>query len=362
MEDNQKGNFGLKSPEKEVYRVRVSKDWRNDPKFDSILVKPFYQIIVHDQGEFLEKGQIMVKGLVRKGGTFEYKPQMTLKDAIYEAGGIKIESDFSKIEVSRILDVENTNGEIVPLNVKTISVSIRQDWQSDPQLEGIKLLPFDQIFIRPNPEFKMQQSVFVDGEVLVPGEYIKSKVDLRISDLVAMSGGLTKLSYPEGAYLTRPSYGQITIALRNAIEKPGSIYDIKLQEGDVLTVPVLSEIVSVKGNVFKPNANFLFEPSRRNAKYYINMAGGFETKTIKRKVVVTYPNGRVKKAKTFFFFLHKYPKVTQGAIVDVPKREDKELTELDTERKFALKERINEIIATTTSIITLLVLIKAASK
>ena len=49
----------------------------------------------------------------------------------------------------------------------------------------------------------MSYSVEVKGEVNLPGQYVVEKKEMRISDLIKRSGGLTKFAYLEGATLLR---------------------------------------------------------------------------------------------------------------------------------------------------------------
>ena len=360
MDIKETGNFGLSTRRKEIVRLRFTKEWQSDAHFDSVRVQDYYKIVIHNQGEFIQKGEIDIKGLVNNPGRFDYSPRMTLKDAIYMAKGIKIDADIARIEVSSILDVENTNGEILPLKVKVKSYQISQDWQKDPLLETILLYPYDQVFIRPNPDFKLQQSVRIDGEVLVPGEYTILQANEKLSTFIARSGGFTKLAFPEGAYLERVEYGKIAIRLDKAIANPGSRYDIVMREKDRLVIPVLPEVVTINGNVEKSGTSIMFDPSQTRFKYYVDLAGGFKRKTRVGQCTVEYPNGTVKKVKTYLF-LRKYPKISQGAIVNVPNRDDGKKPEETVDSKAKLNTLLANIIGTTTSVMTLLVLIKAAT-
>lgn len=363
IDETEKGNFSVKTDKKELIRIHVDENWKTNPIYDSVKVHPYYKIVVYDQRKFLEQGSIEVMGLVKGPGKFEYTPKMTLKDAIYLARGIQLESDFGKIEISRVLDVENTNRQIVPVKVKSIMVATDQDWQKDPNLDKIYLLPYDQIFVRINPDFKLQDAISISGEILVPGPYNKAKTEERISDFVARAGGITKLAFPEGATLIREGYGAIVIKLDRALRRPGSKYDVILQKGDALEIPAISEIVTINGNVLKPGSNILFDPAHRSLKYYVDLSGGFDKQTVYRRTTVTYPNGAVKRARRYLFAFHTYPKITKGAVVDVPKREEKpEEVAQNSENRLRIGEKLAEVMSYATSMITLLVLVKAATK
>lgn len=363
MDETEKGNFSIKTDKKELIRIRVDENWKTNPIYDSVKVFPYYKVVVYDQRRFLEQGKIEVTGLVKGAGSFEYTPKMTLKDAIYLAGGIQLESDFGKIEISRVLDIENTNRQIVPVKVKSIMVATDQDWQKDPNLDKIYLLPYDQIFVRVNPDFKLQDGIRIEGEILVPGPYNKAKTEERLSDFVARAGGITKMAFPEGAILNRVGYGEVVIKLDKALRRPGSKFDLVLQKGDALLIPAISEIVTINGNVLKPGSNILFDPAHKKLKYYVDLSGGFAEKTVYRRTTVKYPNGAVKRARRYLFAFHTYPKVTKGCIVEVPKRDEKPETQAaNAENRFKLGEKLAEVMSYATSMITLLVLVKAATK
>jgi hypothetical protein len=53
--------------------------------------------------------------------------------------------------------------------------------------------------------------------------------------------------------------------------------------------------------------------------YYVDKAGGYGVRPWRRRVFVTYANGRSKRTKNFMFF-HFYPRVEEGSFVTVPRR------------------------------------------
>ena len=86
----------------------------------------------------------------------------------------------------------------------------------------------------------------------------------------------------------------VSIDLVKALEMPGSIYDIILQEGDHLYVPEMQSTVKISGDVMFPNT-VVYEPGK-NLKHYINQAGGYGDRAKKSKAFVIYMNGTVAKA------------------------------------------------------------------
>ena len=206
------------------------------------------------------------------------------------------------------------------------SIAIQQDWRTDPTLDEIKLNTFDQVFVRKNPDFELQESVFIEGEVVVPGEYNKISRAESLSSLVKRSGGITELAYLEGAFLNRSGIGRVALNLEKAIRRPGSRHDIALIEGDQIVIPPRLGIVSITGNVLQPGTTVVFDPNHTKFKYYVNLAGGFDRKTRRKRSTVTYMDGRVKRARRFMGMVF-YPRLKQGSLITVARKEEKQKKE-----------------------------------
>lgn len=319
-----RGNYNTSSREPEIVRIQIDRDWQSSPVTDSLMVTDFHRVIIRSESDFFVPGYVEIQGLVNNPDTFEVLPNMTLKDLIYMAEGIQMEANFERIELARVIEVENDLGEIIPTPVVIGFVSTRQDWQNDPRLDSVKLNAYDIVYVRKNPDFELQERVYIHGEVHVEGEYSKEYKAEPISKLVARAGGITDLAYLEGAYLRRAqgNIGNVALKLEKAIRRPGSKFDISLLEGDTLVIPARLDIITVTGNVLKPDNTVLFEPRHRKVKHYIRLAGGFDRRTKKRQTTVTHVDGRVNSTRTFLW-MKKYPKLEQGALITVARKPDK---------------------------------------
>lgn len=349
-----KGKFGTQSENPEIVRFQLDDDWQVSTVADSILLTDYYRVVIRSESEFFKSGHISVKGRVGKPSTFDYSPKMTLMDAFYKAGGIDLSADHNNIEISRVVEVINENGEIIPTPVSTKYVSTKQDWQADSSLKDILLNPYDQIFVRPNPDFILQEQIFVNGEVLSPGEYAKNSRNERLTSLVKRAGGITDIAYLKGAYLMRDRVGKVSIKLEKALRRPNSKFNISLLEGDRLIIPPATNVVQINGNVLQPGTTVLFEPRKTSFKYYLNQAGGYDRRSQKRLSTVTYADGVTRRVKTFLIF-KKYPKMEQGTYIYVPAKEPKGEGRGEGEPKFRIN--LQEIIASATGILTLILLI-----
>ena len=346
----ERGNFNLGTDEEEILRITIEEDWQNGQVTDSLDVTGFHKLVVRSERDFFVRGQVIVKGLVNNPDTFEVLPNMNLLDLLYMAEGLRMQADFEKIELYRIVETETIMGEIIPVPVRVNTVSTIQQWQKDSTLRDIKVNAFDMVFVRKNPNFELQQSIFIEGEVMVPGEYVKVRRAERLSSVVARAGGVTELADLEGAYLSRPDIGKISLKLDRALRRRGGRFDTPVLEGDTLVIPPRVDIVGITGNVLKPGTQVLFDPNKRSFKYYTNLAGGFARRTKRKHSTVTYVDGRVKRPKRVFLFRF-YPRVEQGAVIDVAARPPK------GEGGRRLDVNINTILSSATSLLTFYLLI-----
>src|SRR5207249_11184587 len=59
----------------------------------------------------------------------------------------------------------------------------------------VPLEPFDNVMILRQPDFELQRTVRIAGEVRFPGTYALRSKDERLADLVDRAGGLTPQAY-----------------------------------------------------------------------------------------------------------------------------------------------------------------------
>ncbi|MEM7513408.1 MAG: SLBB domain-containing protein, partial [Bacteroidota bacterium] len=171
IEIEDQGKYGTLSLIPEILRIKIFEDWQNDQMVDTFKVFDYKKITVRSETEFFEQGFVDIKGRVRKPGTYPVVPNLTMKDLLYQAGGILLGADFKNIELSRVINVEDSTGNITSKPITISPMVFNQDWQNDPMLDTMLIFPYDQIFVREDPDFKLQQSVYVSGEVNIPDEY-----------------------------------------------------------------------------------------------------------------------------------------------------------------------------------------------
>ncbi|WP_405510887.1 SLBB domain-containing protein [Spirosoma sp. KNUC1025] len=316
------------------------------------------QVIITSRFDLAEPASVSVKGEVNKPlEVIPYMANMTLNDALLRSGGLKESAAASQVEVvRRKRDADPTSrtaqiAEVFHFNVDR-DLSLRVDDNK------FLLAPFDEITVRRSPNYLVQTFAGIEGEVMIPGLYpIKSK-DQKVSDLIKMAGGLSPFAYVEGATLLRAvtlsedellrkkavidevadntgktiveaevvtpnKLESIDINLKKIMERPGSAEDILVQENDILRIPKLLETVRIQGEVQLPKT--VKYRTGQNFQDYIGEAGGFTTKSQRRRAFVVYANGSVDRTRKFMFF-NVYPRVEPGAEVIVPRRATNPLT------------------------------------
>ena len=107
----------------------------------------------------------------------------------------------------------------------------------------------------------------------------------------------------------------IGINLEEIMASPGSKYDLILEEGDVVSVPKQLQTVRLRGRVLYPTT--VRYEAGKSVRYFIDRAGGFDSRAKRGRTYVVYANGEVARTKRFLIF-RLYPGVEPGSEVIVP--------------------------------------------
>lgn len=294
-----------------------------DGSVEDILLKKNDVLYIPSIFDLKEDYTVTVKGAVQHPGTYPFADNMTLEDLVVQCGGLLESASTVKIDVARrIKDPKSTT--VGDRRAETFTFTLKDGLLSGGQ-PGFVLQPFDEVYVRRSPGYQAQQDVFVAGEIMFGGEYALSQKGERLSDLIRKAGGLTSEAYPEGARLMRRAtpeekqliqqtlrklsqqqsggdtidlslmelgeYYPVGIELKQALENPGSDFDVILKEGDRLTVPEYSGTVRISGAVMYPNT-VIYKPKAK-VSYYISQAGGYAQRARKSRAFVIYMNGTV---------------------------------------------------------------------
>lgn len=260
---------------------------------------------------------VSTRGFLNNPTTITFREGMTLGDAILLSGDFAIGASRTNVDVARRNMDSDTD-----FKSDTVSIVYNFNLLEDPSAMDFKLAPYDIISVRPTPNYKAQQGITVNGEVVFPGYYVIESNVVRLSEVIERSGGCTDDAYLEGATIMRmmseEEYRRAVqaahLALREegvdssmieipdrddrykiginmvaALDKPGSYNDIVLQDGDIVNIPKLNNTVKISGAVLYPNT-VVYDPSI-SVNQYIKMAGGYVKGAIKGGKYIVFMNG-----------------------------------------------------------------------
>jgi protein involved in polysaccharide export with SLBB domain len=297
---------------------------------------------------------VAIAGAVRRPGAFPWQEGLTLRDIVRLAGGPAVGADLRTAEIAR-MPRDRQAGQLA----ETLRVPLDSSYLFDHDSAGrywgppgvpfppagsaaeVQLEPYDRVLFLTQPEFELQRSVTVMGEVLYPGTYALTRKDEHLTELVRRAGGLRATAYAEGArFFRRFEYtglgdtarrhsadstqvplaplgnmDQVNLNLAVALARPASAADIVLQPGDSLYVPEYLPTVRVSGAVVAPSS--VQYVAGRGARYYIENAGGFAENADEGRTVVRLANGSARTRHKFLLFT-SWPEPGPGAEVFVP--------------------------------------------
>lgn len=226
---------------------------------------------------------IYVQGHVARPGKYAYREGMQLRDVIRSYQDLLPEPAATG-DIVRLVPPD-LHPETIQFNLADVLIGN----------SNIALQPFDTVRIFGRYEVDSPQ-VTIRGEVLRPGTYAMSQ-GMSAAQLVRMAGGFKRDALLENADLA--SYivengkkvirQRTTIAIGDAVKDEGSVTDISLKPGDVLTIHQLSgwsdigASISLQGEVTYPGSYGLQDGERLSS--VLRRAGGFRA--------TAYPAGAI---------------------------------------------------------------------
>ena len=267
---------------------------------NSIIIKPFDQIIVRKNPNFYTQQYARVEGEVMYPGKYAISSKNErISDLINRSGGFKNMAYLKGATLIRLTEFaelqSDLNKKIKSLNDLKNKVSNKEGTLTESELLLIERIDEDLKNIDTNKN---------ENQIL--SSYAKSE---RINEILKKNSvdGDIPISKSEA----------IGIDLMSIVNFPGSKSDLLLKEGDVIIVPKKLETVRLRGELLYPTTvRFV---SNKSLKYYINSSGGFDNKAKRSGTYIVYANGDVARTKKFLFF-NIYPKAEPGSEVIVPKK------------------------------------------
>lgn len=302
--------------------INLKNIFMDEGSADNVLLQAKDQLEVFTKDRFLETFQVSITGSVRKPVKIDFSEGMTLNDLIFYAGGLKKEAANNMIEISRVLNINKETNIFEPQRVVVKQIEIGSNLEMDEISKGYELAPMDHIYVRRTYDFDVPMNVDIVGEVKFPGTYpILSKGE-TVLQLIERAGGLTPFAHISSAKLFRKDTVNAieVLDLREAFSDSTAYANYALMDNDVIEIPTMNPMVSVKGAIKYPGADSMryvsakFIPGK-TAKHYVNIVGGgYAPRAKKKHTIVLHPNGDVGRTKSFLG-IKKYAQVREGSQV-----------------------------------------------
>ena len=334
-------------------RVTLGADGQPAP---DVLLREMDRVVIYGRSELRTDALVSIGGEIKNPGVFPLNAGMTAEDLLLAAGGFTERADPLTAQL-----VRRESGLVLG---DTVAVS--RDIAFDPSLpsafdlifDGVDQVPGpglgepardlelrdgDRIFVRRLQGIRDEGDVILSGEVLYPGPYALERRGETVSSLIARAGGPTADAFLEGARLVRDGL-PLGLSLGDALDRSGRAEDLLLLPGDSLDIPQYDGTVLISGAVeFQSRVRWR---ERYSLSDYIEQAGGVVENGERNAAVVTYANHERQRTSKFLFF-RSDPTIEPGSTISVPFKEPSEGGGFNA----------NQLLAWTTSLVTLIVLV-----
>ena len=291
------------------------------------------EISVYSLTTFRPDRYVAIAGAVKSGGRFPFRVGMTLRDLVLLANGVQESAYLREAEIARLPENREGGRTAVTIRVPLDSTYLFErvgtgEYRGPPGLQApatgapeVLLKPYDNVLILRQPDWELQRTVVIAGEVHFPGAYsLKSKTE-RLSDLIARAGGLTDEAYADGIVFVRSQNGagRVGIELSSALGNRESSDNLILRDGDNITIPAYNATVTIRGAVNQPST--LAYAAGKGIDYYIGAAGGASRTGDEGRAYVTQPSGKLESVHHHFLLPASMPRPRPGSVVTVPEQD-----------------------------------------
>jgi len=317
----------------------------------NILLEDRDKVVIHSIWEDQYKQIVTIEGDVKKPGGYPLAKDMHISDLLFASGNILESAYLDSAEVSSYIMEDGKE-----VKVDHRAINLKAALARDPE-HDLLLKPYDRVFVKRIPGWGEERFATISGEVNFPGKYIIKKGE-KLSSIIERAGGYTGNAYLRGAVFIRGRVkelqqkgldemisrlerellaegslqvatslskeeieakrveleqkqkfieslkklkivGRMTIKLAHLRLLKGSEYDIELEDGDSLYIPLKGSVVNVVGAVMS-GSSFVYS-DRFDYRDYIKIAGGYTRYADTDNVYVLKIDGSARKLSRGFF-------------------------------------------------------------
>ncbi len=303
---------------------------------DNLPLEPLDEIMVYHRDYFEPDRTVSIGGAVTQDTTHSLLENMTIRDLIIKAGGLRDDASPTRGELYR----RKMDGDYV--STERVSFCVECAMDDDPG-HNLVLQKMDRVYVRQKKGWEEEKRVELRGEFVFPGSYVLLEGE-TLGELIERAGGFTDDAYLAAAVFTRESVKAFerkrmreyvqrlesdlmkisselaskekteeaqAIALQQSMVKEKLedadpvgrvVIDLQheegyrqfvLEDGDHIYVPKKMNTVSVFGEVFNP-ATFTLDENYRRVSHYVQMSGGYKEHANRKQVYVIKANGSVR--------------------------------------------------------------------
>lgn len=325
----------------ETISFNVKRLLDGDPS-ENLPLQEHDRVILYSEKDMKEIPQVTISGEVQRPGKYRLLAGMRIKDLLYKAGNLKRSAYLPKAEITRCTKTEEG------VKIELGYVDLREVLKENPQ-QNMVLKPDDHLVVRRIPDWAVDETITISGEVKFPGIYTISE-KTRLSSVLERAGGFTEYAYLKGAFYTRESVkelqrkrlqeliqkmeqdileesakasesglsdkdatsvqasieakkalverlkrtqvtGRLIVKLDTLDKFKNSPYDIEVRDGDTLHIPRMPGEVNVLGEVYNPTS--IIYTKGKPLKYYLSKVGGPTPDADKDQIFVIKADGTV---------------------------------------------------------------------
>jgi protein involved in polysaccharide export with SLBB domain len=281
-----------------LQRVQIERVFENRSK---IVLDLNFQQLKDKNDVFLENGdlvkifpiiasvtnKVVLRGNVLRPGEYEWTSDMKVRDLIKSTNDLLPDTLLDTARIDRLVPPD--------FHQEYRIVNLGKLLLENDEKENIRLEPYDTVVVLNKWEVQPKEKVRTEGALNKPGVY-EFRPNMKLSELIKLSGGLKKYAMVESAELTRvtatpegPKTEKLIVHPRDALQED-AVYDIPLQEDDYLFIRSVPEwdlykLVTIMGEVKYPG-NHSLEKGEKLSSVLVR-AGGFTDKAYLRGAVFT---------------------------------------------------------------------------
>ena len=334
-------------------------------ELSEVILKNNDKLIIPSIEELQSEKNVAISGEINSPGVYPFFNGMTVADLVLMSRGVT-----QKGAIDDILIYRSTYDKLQKNPVETINISLNEGFKNLSSEQNIELKINDNVIIRSKLGYKKKGFVLVSGLAKKPGYYVIKNNNYSVHNLIKDFEGFLPDAELSGVKIKRNNniselkniedesetdsieikideFLEIGVNVKKVLDSNGALdqFNITIKDGDEIIVPGKDNSVEISGEVQQPTALSYYRGL--STIKAINRAGGFNSRAKKSKVYVVYQNGSIASTRSFLFFKN-YPKLIAGSKIVVPKKG------ISNE-----KTSVGEIVGYTTSLVSIIALIKS---